>query len=236
MSTTTEWNRQRTSWRQWLFAAGLVASLAFAGCESSDDNPNGTAQGGTRGGATHSGGRAGMGGSGAADSGGASTEGGAPTNGGASAGASQGSGGHAGEHSSGGGGATGGIDAACDCQFEDGSSSPACTISIAEFEKRVSLPDSCEMDLDFLERATCDDGSTRYTWLEGSENDFTLVFSEKGELLYGSASGYVGGLCGDSTDVWSIESGAPPVQASCERCRICTGPSSAGGAPPDCEN
>jgi len=233
---------RRGHWAGWVaLFCGVVTAVAACGDAESDGGSGGRP--GTGGASGGSGGaHAATGGS---LSGGRPSSGGMPgSTGGAGSGGNEGGmGGLSGGAGAGGAGGQGGwpgIDPACHCVY-DGFFSMECTMPIELFATRVEVPSSCEGDFDFVRRGSCDDGTTGYSWLEGSENDYRLTRDEQGRPLYGSAFGYVGGLCQDErapidVDIWYIVAGMEPASSSCESCTVCTtwAAGGAGGSSPVC--
>jgi hypothetical protein len=232
MKVGTARKRPRLRWRGMLT---LLLGVGFGaqGCGAAEQGAtSGGAGGAHAGGATVSGGQAELGGSSA---GGMA----AGAKAGAAAGANTGTGGAlarggAGGQTQVGGGGAGGdvrVDPACHCVFYDFGAD--CVLSLQDFFARVRAPSSCENDLDFVIRSSCADGTTQRSWLEGSENDYLLVFDERGKPVYGSASGYVNALCGGNADDdggWTLSAGTAPPASTCDTCTVCRAFSEGGAA------
>lgn len=210
----------------------VLGSCVALGCDSDDDARTDARAGagglsGGRAGA-HSGGAGTSGEVGGDGLGGAGGAAGAASVGG-EGGLAAGMGGTAGEGGQGGQGPR--FDPACECVFFD---SFTCTLPLNEFSRRNSTPSSsCDDDVDYYRIETCADGTTRHSWLEGGENAYTMVYS--GRLIYASAFGYVGHVCGTGDDVAVVSSGEPPAASECEICTVCQGDHVEGGAPGSCD-
>jgi hypothetical protein len=221
--------RRRRGWLTLLLVVGFGAE----GCDGAKHESVGGGTGGNHtGGATAdvAGANADTGGTRARGGSGQVVTGGRASGGGGLAGTGAG-----GQEQIGGGGAGGdaGIDPACHCVLDEFGAD--CLLSLQDFSARVQRPSSCQNDLDFVTRSTCADGTTQYFWVEGGENDHLLVFDERGNLVYGSVSGYVSGICSSGLPDeggWTISTGTARPSSTCDTCTVCSNadPGAAGGA------
>jgi hypothetical protein len=141
---------------------------------------------------------------------------------------------------SGAGGATGGVagsggdaggagfafDDVCAC----GSISPggddevefSCTITLEALAERLPTPSDCEHDYNYVTRKYCG-GQASYRFLEGYENAYLLEVDDTGHLTFGSASGYVGWVCGieGEPELGRVTAGTPSEDECLDECKIC---------------
>lgn len=129
-----------------------------------------------------------------------------------------------------GGGGTGGYGFAehCDCEVAFGEAT--CRVGATDFQTMFPIPSDCERDLDYATVSTCADGTRRYSWVEGSENDYDVVVdADSGAFLYGRASGYVTSACEVSgAQYGTISYGVQPETSTCTTTDICRNDGHAG--------
>jgi hypothetical protein len=189
-------------------------SVAAKGGEAGAGSGAGT---GTQGGSA---GRSGVGGKGGAAGQGGSSRGGAGGGGGTSGAGTGGEGGDPRIR----------FDPACDCSafIDDGFGEFTCSMPVALFAERVALPESCDNDEEHMLKQACADGTTRYEWIVGQENDYEMVFDGE-TLVHGSVFGYgIGELCDFSyTDpsirgeTGVVSAGSRPESECTDECAIC---------------
>lgn len=134
---------------------------------------------------------------------------------------------------------------ACDCTVEE--TDAECTAPLASVcpagngcaLEAMRQPDAiCELDASRAVYSECDDGTVRFAWTEGNENDYRLAYHAASfQRTFGYASGYVGRMCGLSGQHTAvITAGTPPDEsASCVSCNFCPGSwDGEDEPPPDC--
>jgi hypothetical protein len=100
----------------------------------------------------------------------------------------------------------------------------ACTETTVSVPSGFEDPASCALLDTRVKREFCDDGSTRYTFIEGEENVYELDVDADGTATYFSAFGYVGPACGldaNDFDFGSTQSGQRSDVQCSNGCALC---------------
>jgi hypothetical protein len=217
----------------WFAACGGTSTLKRGvptGDDDSDVGAGGTSPTATGGSPGRAGTASGRGGS-SAGVGGGSARGG--TAGKAGKGGQSGQGGDAGtiagESGAGGSSGTAGdaggptVDPSCDCTTHDHQFS--CTSESVTVPSGFADPASCSLEDTAVKRESCSGRvQTRYTFVEGGENEYRLERDGDGHSTYFSASGYVAPGCGldaSEFEMGSVRMGTPTEDFCYDACALC---------------